>query len=263
MAMFLKDRKIIIRAKQDKEFLGSILRSQEAIKFIKHVIKNYTKSPARFMAVNKVEWDDLQQAASIGLLLAIRKMNLDFSPNEWIRYSYLSIQGELRKFSRSNDSNMIVICTRIRELYPKYKKFHEKFWIENARDPSIEETMQYFDVSKNEAFELVYGMQEILSLQSKNDWQSPRNHVGRKQVKILHIQVHRQQSVDNEAINRCMSQIALSCVNEVQRKVIFLHYFKGFSKTEISRVIGCSNSMVAKHISTAMKNIREVKAFCY
>jgi RNA polymerase sigma factor (sigma-70 family) len=250
MVMFLKDRKIISLAKENNDFLNTLLQSEEATKFIKHAIKTYTKSPSKFMAVNKVEWDDLLQAAYIGLFEAIRKINLSLSPNEWVRYSYLSVQGELRKFSRSNDSNMIVITQRIREMYPKYRKYHEEFWIVHAKDPTLEDTMNRFGITRDDAFELVYGMQEILSQESRKEW------------KLLCHAERAQITVENEAINRCMAETALDCVNNIQRRVIYLHYFRGFSKTEISSEIGCSNSMVAKHISSAFRNIRQARSFC-
>src|SRR4051812_43244914 len=101
--MYLFNENTLKLAKENRLFLNDLIQYHESEKFIKYVIKEYTKSPAKFMAVNKVEWEDLLQAAYIGLFSAIRKMDLTLSPKEWVRYTYLSIQGELRNFSRSND----------------------------------------------------------------------------------------------------------------------------------------------------------------
>lgn len=260
--MFLKVGRILRLAKEDDSFLNVLLQSEEAIKFVKHAIKVYTKSPAKFMAVNKVEWDDLLQAAFIGLFQAIRNLNLELSPNEWVRYTYLTIQGELRKFSRSNDSNMLVITQRIRELYPKYKKFHEEFWISNGKDPTIEDTMRYFHISRDDAFELVYGMQEIISVEGDAAAiPSARNNKVGFQNQALAKSGVQFQCVEMEAINNIMVETAMKYVNDIQRKIIYLHYFKGLTKTEISRLVGCSNSMVSKYMSTAFQRIRKGDAF--
>src|SRR5699024_2829991 len=86
------------------------------------------------------------------------------SPNEWIRFLYLHIQGEIRNFSRSNQSNAIGISQRIREMYPKYLYFHHKTHEKHKRDPTIIETMTEFDISRDDAFDLVYGMQRVVSV---------------------------------------------------------------------------------------------------
>jgi RNA polymerase sigma factor (sigma-70 family) len=254
--MFLMNEDTLKTAKENKSFLNDLIQSNEASKFVKYVIKEYTKSPAKFMAVNKVEWEDLLQSAYIGLFNAIRKIDLNLSPNEWVRYSYLSIQGELRTFSRSNNSNMLVISQRIRELYPKYKRFHEEYWIHNQTDPSIQVTMNYFELNKDDAFDLVYGMQELIYQEST---QISNNNVVIQPFQKLRTKA---QSVEDQAINNIMVKMFLDYVSEKQRKVIDLHYFKGFSKTEVSKIIGCSQSMVSKHLSTAFEHIRKEISYC-
>ncbi len=249
--MLLMTKEPLALAKKDPDYLNELMKSEEAHKFVKYVIKEYTKSPARFMAVNKVEWEDLLQAAYIGLFKAIKKINLNLSVNEWIRYSFLSIQGELRNFSRSNDSNMVVISQRIRELYPKYRKFHEEYWVRYQKDPSIAETMQFFRISKDDAFDLVYGMQEMI-------YQKTRETIkGRTVTQSYEHVKSRTLSVEDQAINRMMVKVFLDQVSEKQRNILYLHYFKGFSKAEVSRMIGCSQSMVTKHLAAAFKKIRK------
>lgn len=249
--MFLLNKNILEHAKDNKEFLNELIQSKEANKFVKYVIKEYTKSPAQFMAVNKVEWEDLLQSAYIGLFNAIRKLDLTLSPNEWVRYTFLTIQGELRNFARSNNSNMLVIPQRIRELYPKYKNFHEEFWLFNQRDPSITETMEYFDICKDDAFALVYGMQELIYQESKK--------IGNRNEEyqpLLNLRT-KAQSVEDQAVNHILVKMYLDYLNEKQRKVIYLHYFRGYSKTEISKIIGCSQSMVHKHLAKAFAEMRK------
>ncbi len=254
--MFLMNKEVLTKAKENQHFLNDLIQSKEANKFVKYVIKEYTKSPAKFMAVNKVEWEDLLQASYIGLFNAIRKMDLNLSPNEWVRYSYLSIKGELRNFSRSNGSNMIVIPQRIRELYPKYKKFHEEYWLRKHKDPSISETMKFFEINKDDAFDLVYGMQEIIYQESmtKNSLDMFIQPLQQLRGKV--------QSVEDQAINNILVRMFLAYVNEKQRKVIYLHYFNGFSKTEVSKIIGCSPSMVTKYLSAAFQSIRREIGSC-
>jgi RNA polymerase sigma factor (sigma-70 family) len=252
--MFLLNKEILSLAQENNAYLNDLIQSDEANRFVKYVIKDYTKSPAKFMAVNKVEWEDLLQSAYIGLFNGIRKLDLNLSSNEWVRYTYLTIQGELRSFSRSNNSNMLVIPQRIRELYPKYKKFHEEYWIQSQKDPSIYETMEFFEISNDDAFALVYGMQELIHQQSKK-YSNDKNPV------LLNIRT-KALSVEEQAINNIMVKVFLDSVNEKQRKVIYLHYFRGYSKTEISKLIGCSQAMIQKHLTKAFDEIRREFGNC-
>lgn len=249
--MYLLNKDTLVMAKNNETFLNDLIQNEESNKFVKYVIKEYTKSPAKFMAVNKVEWEDLLQAGYIGLFNAIRKMDLSLSPKEWVRYTYLSIQGEIRNFSRSNDSNMIVIPQRIRELYPKYKKFHEEYWINYQADPSISDTMKYFEITRDDAFALVYGMQEVIYQQH---YKSGRDESEFQPLQYLN---SKSQSVEEQAINNIIVKMFMDFINEKQRKVIYLHYFIGYSKTEVSKIIGCSPSMVTKYLTTAFAHIRK------
>lgn len=251
--MYLLNKQTLELAKEDDGFLNDLLKSEESNKFVKYVIKEYTKSPAKFMAVNKVEWEDLLQAAYIGLFSAIRKLDLTLTPNEWIRYMYLTIQGELRSFSRSNDSNMVVIPQRIRELYPKYRKFHEEYWTRYQDDPSISETMHYFEISRDDAFALVYGMQDLIYQQYRPDQEDHEPFYNLRSSDL---------SVEDTAINHIIVKMYLDYINEKQRNVIYLHYFIGYSKTEISTILGCSPAMVTKHLKTAFARIRKELGLC-
>jgi RNA polymerase sigma factor (sigma-70 family) len=252
--MFLLDKEILTLAQKNNGYLNDLIQSEEANRFVKYVIKDYTKSPAKFMAVNKIEWEDLLQSAYIGLFNGIRKLDLNLSPNEWVRYTYLTIQGELRNYSRSNNSNMLVIPQRIRELYPKYKKFHEEYWLKHQCDPSISITMEFFEISREDAFSLVYGMQELIYQKSKKNG-NENNHV------LLNIRT-KTLSVEDQAINKILVKMFLDFVNEKQRKVIYLHYFRGYSKTEISKLIGCSQAMIQKHLNKAFNEIRKEISYC-
>lgn len=249
--MLLKDKAVLTKVQHDINYLNDLLATTEANKFIRYVIKSYTKSPANFMAVNRVEWEDLQQAGYLGLYLGLTRLNLSLVPNEWVRYLYLSVLGEIRKFSRSNDSNMVIIPQRIRELYPKYRNFHEDFWVEHYRDPRMEEVMSHFNIDEPDAFDLVYGMQASISRDELLAEFDSAYH------KFSDLDPTYHGKIEKQVINKVLVEDALKYVNDKQRRVLYLHYYIGLSKTEISKIIGCGYTMITKHINTAFKNIRE------
>lgn len=251
--MFLKNKEILEKAKIDNYFMEQLLDSVEAEKFIKYVIKSFTKNPARFMQQHQVEWEDLYQASLLGLFNGIKKLNLELSPNEWVRYVYLSIQGEIRSFSRSNNSNSIGVSQRIRAMYPKYLVFYRKYRDKFLQDPTIEETMMEFNISRNDAFDLVYGMQQVVSIfQSISDGENDNLTIGYLLADPL-------VNVEKVAINKVLIETYMGKLKKKQRAILYMHFYLGLTKTEIAGIIGCGNSMVHKHIENAFKIIREIE----
>ena len=249
--MKLREKQTLLLAQSDGQFMDELLQSEDAEKFIKYVIKSFTKRPALFMQQHKVEWEDLYQACLIGLFNGIKKVDTELSPNEWVRFLYLNIQGEIRSFSRSNNSNSIRISQRIRELYPKYIVFHKNFHQKYDRDPTIKETMDEFNLSKEDSFDLVYGTLELLSMNKYYEKDGSK-------FNIAHLTRDPNANVERIAVNKILVETYLSNITDIQKDVLHMHYFLGYNKSEIANHIGCSSPMVQKHINNAFTKIKRI-----
>ncbi|MGK7376951.1 sigma-70 family RNA polymerase sigma factor [Planococcus sp. 1R117A] len=249
--MKLRDKELLREAQHDEHVMEELLQTEDAKKFIQYVIKSFTKRPALFMQHHKVEWEDLYQSCLFGLYNGIKKTDLNLDPNEWIRYLYLSIQGEIKSFSRSNDSNSMKISQRIRGLYPKYLVFHKKHFETHKKDPTIRETMDAFGISQEDAFDLVYGIQELLSLDQ------PYGHGEISQAMSNYVK-DPIQSVEKNVITKVTVEAYFASITEVQKKVIYMYYFEGYNKTEIAKALGVSDVMIHKHIKKALVTIKNI-----
>ena len=249
--MKFREKAILYRAQEDEQFMDELLQTEDADKFIQYVIKSFVKRPALFMQHHKVEWEDLYQGCLIGLYNGIKNTNLNLSPNEWVRFLYLSIQGEIKNFSRSNSSNSLKISQRIRGLYPKYLVFHKNHFENYQKDPSIKETMIEFKISKEDAFDLVYGIQELLSL-DQSYGRKEKNQVLSNFIKDPLL------SVEKNVIDKITIETYLTNITEVQKKVIQLHFFQGYNKSEIAGLLGVSDVMVHKHLKKALLAIKDI-----
>jgi RNA polymerase sigma factor (sigma-70 family) len=250
--MFLRKKEIIKRAQEDNLFMEEVLENEETKKFIKYVIKSFTKNPARFMQKNQVEWEDLYQACMVGMLKGIKRIDLNLTPNEWVRYVYLSVQGEIRNFSRSNSYHQVSISQRIRAMYPQYIVFYQEYREKHLKDPTINETMERFTLSRNDAFDLIYGMQDTISLFKYLNENKTINLFDSIQFSYI--------DVEKLVINSILIESYMEKLTSKQKKVIYLHYFLGLNKTEIAKRLGCGNSMVHKHIQTAFDKIRKLES---
>lgn len=256
MQNILTNKDILRKAKQNEQHLNDLINSEQASKYIKYVIKTYTKSPAKFMAFNQVEFEDLMQLGRIGLYRGIQDLDVTKSENEIKRYLYQRIQGEVRSVARSNSSNNLVINQRIRGIYPKYLKYQQAFYLENFRDPTIEETMQHFNLSKDDTYDLVYGMQAVISETAQSQLEDGET------ISLWDYIEQRffnptSKSVEQQVINRLVLEEKLALLNQKERTVLNMKYVQGYNNSEISRHIGCVNSMVNKYLKTAFVKLTE------
>lgn len=250
MDKILLNKELLHKSKSNENVMNELVISEDAEKFIKYVIKTYTNSPVKFMLFNQVEFDDLMQLGRIGLFKGIKDSDLDKTTNELQRYFYLRILAELREVARSNSSNNIVISQRIRGMYSTYLKFHNDFFTKNYCDPSIKEVMLEFSINKEDAYDLVYGMQSTISdtVETKSG-----------SINLMDILSVRYfdftKSVEQKVINRLILEEKLSLLKNKERKVLELKYLFGYKNSEIARRLGCANSMINKHLNNAFKRL--------
>ena len=252
MANNLTNKELLHRAKNEPLFLNDFIKSEQAFKFIKYVIKTYTKSPEKFMQFNRIEYEELMHLGEIGLFKGIMDASLDKDEKEIQRYLYLRIQGELREVARSNSSNSISVSQRIRGMYPSYLKFQNEFFTDNHRDPTIEETMKEFGIGKEDAYDLVYGMQAVIS----DEVETSSGIVSI--LDIMQARYFAKGSLEQKVITKMALEEKLARLNKKERTVINMKYFLGYNNSEIAKHIGCANSMVAKYLKTSFAKLAQV-----
>ncbi len=234
----------LIKARNDPDYLNDLIRNTEAKKLLSHAIKAYTKNPSRFMATYGVEHEELRQAAMIGLCYSIKHLDLDKTPNEWVRYTYLCIQSELRKFIRASSNGGIKITSDLRDMYGSYLVFHEQFYNDNYRDPTIDETMVRFKINREDAFSLVYGTQALISANA-----SYRSKFDDGNVKdITDIFVVRDSlymDVEKTAINHILVEELLSYFDNTAKSMLVAHYIYDYGLSEVAKMFGFANGGIS------------------
>jgi RNA polymerase sporulation-specific sigma factor len=246
--VLLLDKSVLTSAKAHEMIMETVIQSEDAVKFIKHVLRTYTGSPEKFMLNNRIEFEDLMQLGKIGLYKAIQKINIDMDVKEIQRYIYLTIQSEFRNVSRSNDSNAIVINQRIRGMYTKYLQYHKQFFEDNQKDPSIADVMENFLINEDDAFDLVYGMQATIAIEAK-----VQSRTG--SISILDIVRDTSLSVEEQVIRKVTLEETLAQLGEKERTVIEMRYLLDYSNQEIADKMGVSYNSVVGYIKKAFKTL--------
>ncbi len=117
---------LLSRLKQGEDVEDEIIRQNTGL----------VLSVAKRFLYSGVEYEDLAQIGSIGLLKALRNFDLERGVM-FSTYAVPVIAGEIKKFLRDNGS--VKISRTLREQYMKLQKARETFLSKNEREPTLSE----------------------------------------------------------------------------------------------------------------------------
>lgn len=123
------------------------------------------KSVVRRYSGKNVEYDDLMQLGSMGLLKAIKNFDENFNV-KFSTYAVPMIAGEIKRFIR--DDGAVKVSRALKLLAYNIGKFKDDFSKTNNREPTIDEISKAFNVDKEE---VVFALDSTRYPLSLNDTQ--------------------------------------------------------------------------------------------
>lgn len=140
----------------DKDALDALI--VENTPLVKSVVRRYSGK--------NVEYDDLMQLGSMGLLKAIKNFDENFNVR-FSTYAVPMIAGEIKRFIR--DDGAVKVSRALKLLAYNIGKFKDDFSKTNNREPTIDEISKEFNVDKEE---VVFALDSTRYPLSLNDTQS-------------------------------------------------------------------------------------------
>ena len=129
---------LIAKAKKGDEESKTILFKENS-PLIKSLIKRFLHKG--------IEYDDLYQIGTIGLLKAIKNFDVSFNV-KFSTYVVPMVIGEIKRFMR--DDGAIKVSRTIKTMNLKIKKFIEQFSKDNFRKPTPAEISAEFNIDEAE-----------------------------------------------------------------------------------------------------------------
>ncbi|MEG1499730.1 MAG: SigB/SigF/SigG family RNA polymerase sigma factor [Clostridia bacterium] len=201
---------------------------EENSPLVKCVIKRF---------LNKgIEYDDLYQLGCLGFIKAIKNFDTSFNVR-FSTYVVPMIMGEIKRFMR--DDGSVKVSRAIKGLNIKINRFVRDFENEHGEKPSLELIAKEFDVDPHELIFTMDASKMPISLFTPIDDEN-----GGKSLFLL----DRLITVDNhdEIIENLLLKEALKDLEQREKHIILLRFFRDKTQSEIAKELGVSQVQVSR-----------------
>lgn len=187
-----------------------------------------------------VEYDDLFQAGCVGLIKAADKFD-ETRGFSFSTYAVPVILGEIKRIFR--DGGAIKIGRTIKEKARNLQVIREELSVLTGREPTVGEIAEKMEIEPAEAAMLLNVASPVISLTSGEE--------GEFQIDVP-VESPEKEISDSLALN----QILLS-LDERDRKMIELRYFKGLTQSKTAAYLGMTQVQVSRKEKSVLELLRK------
>ncbi len=194
----------------------------------------------------KENLDDLFQVGCIGLVKAVDNFNIDLDV-KFSTYAVPMIIGEIRRYLR--DNNAIRISRSVRDLAYRSLQAREELTREKECDPSVEEIAARIGEKKEAVVRAMEAIIEPISLYE------PVYSESGDSIYVID-QLSDNTSSEEMWLENIALREAMKHLNEREKKIIQLRYYKNKTQMEIAEEIGISQAQVSRLEKGALEHMR-------
>ncbi len=202
---------------------------------------------ARFSA-SGADPEDLFQIGCIGLLKAIDRFDLSYDVR-FSTYAVPLIMGEIRRHLR--DDGPMRVSRSLKQLAQQARRVRERLAAEMERDPTVAEVAEELGVSPEEVVEALDGVRPPASIHQTA-------HEGDGDPIYLLDQLAAEDGQrEGLWLDRVALREGLNQLDDRERTVILLRFFRDKTQTEVASILGCSQVQVSRLERRALERIRK------
>lgn len=188
-----------------------------------------------------IEYDDLYGAGCVGLVKAAsafdRSRGVKFST-----YAVPVILGEIKRLFR--DGGMIKVSRSVRELGMKLTRTREQFSLLHGREPTVSELAELTNADPEDVAEALAVNIPPVSLTSCSE----EDEGAQMDVSVP--------APDSELVDILSLRQALSALDEEDRKLLYLRYFKDMTQTKTAEALGMTQVQVSRREKKLLMKLR-------
>lgn len=183
------------------------------------------------------EREELFQIGCIGLMKAIDKFEISYEV-KFSTYAVPMIMGEVKRFLR--DSSMMKVSRSLKENGWKVKKASDMLSQKYGRDATLQEISEEVGLSVEDIVEAMEANEEVASIYQPV-YQSDDNEI------YLVDQICGESTVKtDELVNHLLLEQLLKGLDEKEKELIELRYFKDMTQVQVAKKLGVSQVQVSR-----------------
>jgi RNA polymerase sigma-B factor len=206
---------------------------------------------ARRYAGAREPFDDLLQVASLGLVKAIDRFDVDRGA-AFSSFAVPTILGELKRYFR--DLGWSVHVPRgAQEQALKVQEAHERLTTKTGRPPTVNELAEYLELAVEDILDAL----ETAAAHHSTSLDAPREDRGDESgslVEMLGDEDRRYELVEETAA----ISVAAEQLSTRERRVLALRFVQDMTQTQIAQEIGVSQMQVSRILRRALGRLREL-----
>ena len=195
----------------------------------------------------KENLDDLFQVGCIGLVKAVDNFNTELD----VKFSTYAVPmriGEIRRYLR--DNNSIRISRSLRDLAYRALQAKEELIRDKECEPTVDDIAKHLGESKDAVVRAMEAIVEPISLYE------PVYNEGGDSIYVMD-QISDTNSSDEIWLENIALKQAMRGLNERERTIINLRYYKNKTQMEIAEEIGISQAQVSRLEKGALEHMRK------
>ncbi len=192
-----------------------------------------------------VEYEDLMQIGSFGMLKAIRS----FDPNRGTVFSTYAVPliiGEIRRFIR--DDGLIKVSRIYKQQGALLMREREKYLSEYGTEPKIEDLAKICNLSVSDAVIALDASSPVTSLYAPI--------TGEDENFTLENTLHADNEIDKRIDHIALTQ-AISKLPPLWRQIITMRYLKDFSQQKTAQLLGLTQVKVSREEKKIFEVLRK------
>ena len=204
------------------------------------------KSIVRRYLGKGVEYDDLYQLASMGLLKAINGFDESFGVR-FSTYAVPMIAGEIKRFMR--DDGSIKVSRSIKSCAKQINLFIEEYSASHGSQPTVKIIAEKFGMPESEVVFTMGSTHMPVSIYNQGEYKDEKT-----QELLEKLPVEDRQE---DIIESLQLKTAIASLPDRDRKVIMLRYFRDMTQSEVANMLGVSQVQVSRIENKIMEIFRK------
>jgi RNA polymerase sigma-B factor len=237
------DRRALLRAYREK---GDVAARDRLIESFIPVVR----SIAYRYAGRGEQLDDLEQVASVGLIKAIERFDLDRDV-ELMTYVFPTVVGELKRHFRDRGWS-VTVPRRLKELHYRLSRLIEELTATLGRSPTIPELAEEAGVDEEEVVEALEVGRAYASRSLTRQLDSEEG-AGAELIDLIDDEERGYEAAEN----RELLASGLKALDDRERRIVQLRFVEGLTQSQIAVAVGISQMHVSRLIRRALEKLSE------